>query len=68
MDIQHPDITKMRIHGMPETQPIEVDTLGHEIYPGDEILSLHDEVFLVEPLLQETIEILELLGAEHETA
>jgi len=68
MDIQHPDITKVRIHGLPETQPIEVDTLGNEIYSGDPIITLHDEVFLVEPLLQETIEILELLGAEHETA
>ena len=68
MDIQHPDISRVRIHGMPEAQPVDVDALGHEIYTGDEIISLHDEVFKVEPLLQETIEILELLGAERETA
>jgi hypothetical protein len=68
MDIQHPDISRVRIHGFPDAQPINTDTLGHEIYSGDEIITLNDEVFLVEPLLQETIEILELLGAERETA
>ena len=68
MDIQHPYITKMRVHGLPEVQPVNTDSQGHEIYSGDPIITLNDEVFLVEPLLQETIEVLELLGAEHETA
>ncbi|MFA1821206.1 hypothetical protein ACDX78_13700 [Virgibacillus oceani] len=68
MDIQHPDISKMHVHGLPEMQPVNTDKLGHEIYPGDDIISLNDEVFLVEPLMQETIEILEKLGAEHEIA
>ena len=44
------------------------DGLGNEVFSGDEILVLYDEFFLRETLLQESIELLEKLGASYAIA
>lgn len=69
--LEHPDITHINETGYPrgyeEPEAIGIDALGNEVYEGDEILVLDDEVFLVQELGMESIEILEILGADYET-
>lgn len=69
--LEHPDITHINRTGYPrgyeELEAIGIDALGNEVYEGDEILVLDDEVFLVQELGMESIEILEILGANYET-
>ena len=70
--LQQPDVTRVRRTGFipfsGRREEYGTDALGNEVYTGDEILVLNDEFFLKEPLLQETIEVLEILGATYEIA
>lgn len=44
---------------------VGTDGLGNEVLPGDPILTIHDEFFLVETLEENSVEILEVLGATY---
>lgn len=70
--LEHPTITRVNRTGYPKMNVrrnlYAIDSMGQDVYTGDEMLVINDDLFLVEPLLQESVEILELLGATHETA
>lgn len=70
--MDHPMIEQIERYGYAETVPFEQeygkDSLGQEVYVGDEILVYGDHYFLVEPLMLETQEVLEKLGATYEKA
>ena len=70
--MEHPVIERTERTGYatysPKRNQYGNDGLGNEVYQGDEILVLNDEFFLQETLLCESIELLEVLGATHETA
>lgn len=53
MGLEHPAITKTELTCYPYSPLREVvgkDPLGNEVYPGDEILMLNDDFFLVETM------------------
>ena len=54
--------------GYEERKYYGIDALGNDVYKGDEILVYEDEFFLVEALISETIEVLEIVGAERKIA
>lgn len=67
MKMEHPDITEARRQGYPSSQQyreLGEDSLGNIIYPGTEVYEIDDKVFVVEELISDSIEILEMLGAE----
>lgn len=69
--LEHPEITRTRRIGYPVMNRREkygIDGLGNEVFTGESILAVNDEFFLVDELFQESIEILEMLGATHEIA
>ena len=69
--LEHPDITRTLATGFPYSDRREVyaiDALRQEVHPGDEILVLEDEFFLVEPLGPEAKEVLEVIGATYQIA
>lgn len=70
--MEHPEITHIRRTGYPKynerTGLYGVDSLNREVYTGDEILVLDDHYYLVDELLQESIEVLEGLGAIYKVA
>jgi len=70
--MDHPLVKQIERYGYPsgyeERKYYGVDALGNEVYKGDEILVYEDEFFLVEALISETIEVLEIVGAERKIA
>jgi len=70
IDIEHPVVTAIRRHGYPKTQkePLGMDDLGNTIYPGDELLVIDDYKFVKDELFYETVQVLEILGAEEKIA
>ena len=71
MDIEHPTITKTIRTGYPysdKRQEYGVDGLRNEVFTGEQILKINDEFFLVDELTEQSIELLELLGAVYENA
>lgn len=71
MGLEHPTITRARSYGYPysdKRQEVGKDPLGNEVYTGDEILVLHDEFYLVQELLPQSIEVLEHHGATYKFA
>lgn len=71
MGLEHPVITQINKMGYPygyENDYKGTDSLGNEIYEGDRVLVLNDEYFVEEELFEETKEVLEMLGAEYQTA
>ncbi len=44
------------------------DSLGVEMFQGDEVLTLDDKVFVKEELSYDSLQILQMLGAESEIA
>ncbi len=74
MDYEHPAVRKAIDAGHPyypfsgRRNEVGVDPLGHEIHTGDEVMVLHDEIYLRRELMQQSIEVLESLGATIEIA
>ncbi|WP_080875581.1 hypothetical protein [Oceanobacillus timonensis] len=71
MDLEHPDITRVRRTGSPYSERRQMyvtDGLGNDVHSGDEILKLDDEFYLVDELSADAREILEQLGAGYEIA
>lgn len=68
--IEDPVIEKVNRTGYPkkEQEPVGDDFFGNEVFPGDEILVLDDEMFLIEELNVQTKEILKHLGAVEKIA
>ena len=70
--MEHPEtLTIMRTgypSGVKEPKIISTDSLGYEIYEGDEIFVLGDDVFVKEELSYDAVEILEKIGADLEIA
>ena len=70
--MEHPEITTIERTGYPswskETEIIGVDSMGVEIYEGDEVFVIGDEVFVKEELSCDAVEILEKIGADLEIA
>lgn len=66
--MDHPMIVEIERTGYPsgykEPKHIGTDTLGYDLYEGDEVLILNDEIFHIESILLETVEALEAVGAE----
>lgn len=65
--MDHPMVTEIMRTGFPagmeEREVHGTDALGNEVFKGDEIYIFDDEFFLKETLLQESIELLEVIGA-----
>ena len=65
--MDHPEILAMQRTGYPswmqEPEVIGVDSMGVEIYQGEEIYVLDDECYVKEELSYDAIEILEKHGA-----
>ena len=60
----HPIIEKLERYGELEQQELyAVDALGNEVYYGDEIYTLNNEIYLIDELSQDAITILERHGA-----
>ncbi|MFD1066651.1 hypothetical protein [Oceanobacillus locisalsi] len=68
MDIEHPEITRVRRTGYPYSerrQMFVTDGLGNDVHSGDEILEFDDEFYLVDELSVDAREILEKHGADY---
>ncbi|WP_082235003.1 hypothetical protein [Halobacillus massiliensis] len=71
MSITHPVIKQIQHFGYPvevHENQYGLDALGNEVFEGDLIFVLNEEFFLKETLIQESIELLEVLGAEEKRA
>lgn len=69
--MDHPVVKQLNVIGYPwdfERSQVGTDSLGNEVYEGEEILVLGNEYFLVEELSVDAIQILEMLGAEYDEA
>ncbi|MDY0394751.1 hypothetical protein ACFSMW_06795 [Virgibacillus halophilus] len=71
LDLEHPMITRMERTGIPYSAKREAygkDPFENEVWPGDQILMLDDDFYLVDELPAEAIEILERHGASYRIA
>ena len=62
----HPIIEQVEQWGYPHKtghEYVMVDSFKNEIYKGDEYYQLDDEIYLIEPLSNDAIEILKTHGA-----
>lgn len=50
--------------GAREPRVLFEDSLGHEVYEGDEVLELDDEIYLIHEISSDAVEILERHGAD----
>ena len=69
--MQHPMIDRIQTKGYPFSHRREIvgtDSLGNEVFTGEEIIFFQDEFFLVEELSEDAVEILEMLGADYKVA
>lgn len=70
--MDHPAIIEMEMTGFaPGESELEYrgdDFFGNEVYEGDEIYELDQEIFYVEELSADAKEILEFYGADKKTA
>jgi len=68
--LEHPDITRVRKNGYPSVEPAfrGIDGLGNPIYENDEILEFDDQIYLVDEISSDAIEILERHGANYRIA
>lgn len=70
-DIEHPAIARTLRTGYPyspKREMVGTDSLGNEVFSGEEILEFMDEFYLVEELSSDAIEILEQHGATYKIA
>jgi len=70
MDLEHPDITRMNRtgHHRPIPKIYGTDDLGNTVMGGQEIICINDRYYLVDALDQQSLEILEQLGAMYAIA
>lgn len=65
--MDHPIVKEIERHGYPlshkEPKLLFLDALGNNVYEGDEVLEFDDEIYVVEELSSDAIEILERHGA-----
>jgi len=69
--MDHPDIRNAEMWGYPkafEHKHIMTDAFKNEIYTGDEYLEFDGEVYRIESLSSDAVEVLEIHGAERKTA
>lgn len=69
--MDHPAVRSAELWGYPKVvdhKHIMTDAFKNEIYTGDEYLEFDGEVYLVESLSADAVEILETHGAERKTA
>lgn len=62
--MEHFDITRVNLTGYskPIDEPLYLDHFGHQVYAGDEIYEYNDDVYLVEELSQDAIDIIKHNG------
>ncbi|MCG5104405.1 hypothetical protein [Oceanobacillus alkalisoli] len=66
--MNHPMITQIERTGFPYSAKREdwgTDGLNNDVYSGDEIIEFDEEIYLVEELSLDAIEILERHGGIH---
>ncbi len=64
--MDHPMLLEIQRTGYPygyENDYMGEDSLGNEIYKGDRVYVINDNYFLADSLVEETKEVLEMLGA-----
>lgn len=64
--MEHPTIKHIEQWGYPKYtghEYVMIDSRNNEIYKGDEYLQLDDEIYLIEPLSSDAVEILKTHGA-----
>lgn len=44
MDIEHPAVTHVRIHGLPDAEPLMTDYFGTEIYADEYYFDFEDDI------------------------
>ncbi|PAE27883.1 hypothetical protein CHI07_16925 [Paenibacillus sp. 7884-2] len=69
--MQHPIIDRIESTGYPYSAKrgiISKDPFGNDVLPGDEMLVLDDDFYLVEELSGDAVEILERHGATYKIA
>lgn len=70
--MDHPVLKEIEMWGYPKSlelhEVIMTDSFRNEIYRGDEYLELDDEVYLIETLSCDAIDILEKHGAKRRVA
>lgn len=68
--MEHPDITRTNLtgHHSPIEGPLYLDRFDNEIYAGDEIYMLEDDVYLIEELPHEALDILKNHGGTRKIA
>lgn len=70
--LEHPDITRIERTGYPldyhPTDEVGVDALGNTVFEGDEIIEFDGEIYLVDEISFDTVEILTRHGAERKIA
>jgi len=49
--------------GVREPKVLFEDSLGHEVYEGDEVIEFDEEIYLIDEISYDAIEILEKHGA-----
>jgi len=66
--VDHPEVLHIMRTGYPswnqEPRIVGTDSLGNDIYEGDELYVLDDEVFIKEELSYDAVEILEKIGVD----
>lgn len=66
--MDHPDIIHAELTGYPrgvrEPRELFEDSLGNTIFEGDEVIEFDEEIYLIQELSSDAIEILERHGAE----
>ena len=72
MKMDHPVLREIEQWGYPKTTELQeivmVDSLNNEIYTGEEYFDFDGEIYLIESLSSDAIEILEKHGADRRVA
>lgn len=65
--MDHPIVKQIQMYGYPlesrEPKLVAIDALDNEVYEGDEVYELGNDIYLVEALSWDAKEILEKCGA-----
>ncbi len=58
MDLEHPMVTHLRKHGLPDAEPIEIDYFGTEIHAGEYYFDFEDAIVHEDDLERYLYEVL----------